>query len=90
MFLQRGFGAFAVGIFQLQLVVQLGVFERDRGLAGQQFQHFDPVRGKYARRQAVFQIQQANQPRLFQQRQAEHGFGTHLLQIRIIGKLSRL
>ncbi len=49
----------------LQIRIEAGIFEGNRGLRSQQFQHHHPIRGEGARRQIVLQIECPNQLRLF-------------------------
>jgi len=46
------------GLAFLQITVEQGVLERDRGLSCQQLQHRDPVRRESVRRQAILKTKQ--------------------------------
>src|SRR6266849_10755334 len=49
----------------LQIGIQAGILQRDRGLRSQQFQHRDAAWREGARRQIVLEIERANKLRLF-------------------------
>ena len=68
----------AIAVFIGQLAIKAGIFQRDRGLRGQQFQHGDPVRRENVRGQVVFEIEHAHQLGLFDQRQTENRSGVLL------------
>src|SRR5216683_718231 len=57
----------------LQIRIEFGVLDRNRGLRSQQLQHRDPVRRESARSQIVLQIERAGKLRLFDDGQAEDG-----------------
>src|SRR5258707_10935407 len=54
----------------LQIRIEVGVLQRNRGLRSQHFQQCDPVRRERARSQIVLQIEGANKLRLFDDGQA--------------------
>ncbi len=55
-----------------QIGIELRIFERDGGLARQQFQYRDPTGGEGMRNEIVFQVKQTDQHGLPQDRQAQH------------------
>ncbi len=83
--------AYALALSQESLAavevrIELGVFERNRGLRSQHLQHCDPVRGEGARSQIVLQIECADELGLFEDRQAQDGSGVlrpHILVLRV-------
>src|ERR1700692_4529971 len=70
----------------VEVRIELGVFERNRGFRSQHLQHGDPVRGEGARSQIVLQIECADELGLFDDRQAQDGSGAlrpHILVLRV-------
>ncbi len=88
-FPQRFLCALSLDIFLLQIGIELGVFERDGSLAGQQFQYFYPARGEGMGGKIVFQVKQADQRRLSKNRQAQHGLVAPLQKVRVCRKRVR-
>ena len=74
------------GMAVTHIGIEAGVVERDGGLGCQQFQHLDPFRRKSLGRQAVFQVQQADEIRLAQDRQAQHGLRRLVREVRVGGE----
>ena len=70
----------------LQVGIEVGILQRNRGLRSQQLQHCNPVRREGARSQIVLQIECADKLRLFDDGQAQDGSGVllpHILVLRI-------
>src|SRR5258708_34277584 len=59
----------------LQIRIEVGVLQRNRGLRSQHLQQCDPVRGEGARSQIVLQIEYAGKLGLIDDRQAQDGSG---------------
>ena len=63
--------------------IQVGIFQCDSGLRGEQFQDQDTGGSKDARRQVIFEVEHADEFGLIEQRQAENGPGLALTDIGI-------
>ena len=63
----------ALDVLRQQLGVQPRRLQGDRRLRAQQADHARVLGGKHFRHQAVFQVQHAHQPRLFEHRDAHNG-----------------
>src|SRR5260370_11504262 len=66
-------GAPALAVFLLQIRIEVGIFERDRGLRGDQLQHRVAGRREHLWGQIVLEVEDSNQCGLLDQRQAENG-----------------
>src|SRR5260221_8488 len=83
--LQRLLRPLALAVFLLKVSVEPGIFQRNCGLRGQQAQQNDPLRREGARRQIVLEIKHADERRLLDEGEAEHGSGAppaHILVLR--------
>jgi hypothetical protein len=58
---------------ELQFGIEGRVLDRNRRLRSQQLQHGNPVRREDARSEVVLQIKRADEPRLFDDGQAQEG-----------------
>src|SRR6476660_9119772 len=70
----------------LEIVVQAGILQCDRGLRGEQLQNRDPSRREDARGQVVLEVERADKFGLIEQWQAENGPGLALTDIGIDAK----
>ncbi len=70
----------------LHVSVELGVFQRNRGLTCQQFQYDDPTGGEGVRDEIIFQVEQADWHGLPQEGQAQHRLWPAPDKVRIAGK----
>ena len=69
-----------------ELSIEIGIFQRDRGLRGEQLQHRDTGWREHPRGQAILQIQNADELGLFNERQAENGPTMTVADVRVFGK----
>ena len=69
-----------------KIAVQAGIFERDRGLRGEQRQRRDAGRCEDTSGQVVLQIEHADELRLIDQWKAENGTGHVLTNVWILSK----
>ena len=69
---------------ELQIGIEGGVLQRNRGLRSQQLQHCNPVRREGARSQIVLQIKCADKLRLLDDWQAQDGPGALLPHIFVL------
>src|SRR5260370_2905808 len=66
-------GAPALAVFLLQIRIEVGILERDRGLGGDQLQHRAPGRREDPGSQIILEVEHSDQCGLLDQRQAENG-----------------
>ena len=69
-----------------EIAVQTGILQRDRGLRGEQLQHRYARWGKHAGREAVLEVEHADQLCLGEQGQAENRARPPLTDVRISGE----
>ena len=74
------------GGIALVLGVKAGIFQGDRGLRRQEFEHREPARREDMGGEIILQVEHTDKLGLFQQRQAEHRMGVPRMHIRIGGK----
>ena len=78
--------AFQEPQMRLALGVKAGIFQGDRGLRRQEFEHREPARREDMGGEVILKVEHTDKLGLFQQRQAEHRMGVPLTHIRIGGK----
>src|SRR5713226_4387004 len=69
----------------VQIRIEAGVLQRNRGLRSQHLQNCDPLRGEGPRSQIVLDVERANELRLFDDGQAQYRPGAPLPHILVLG-----